>query len=434
MDFLLFLLVNALLFLRPGDVVPELEWVPFYQLAIVTTGLFAFPRVLEQLRPQRLVERPVTLLVLGLLAAAVLSGLANGALWNAREGGETVAKLVIYYLLLVAVVNSPTRLRCFLIALAVLISVLTTLSLLQYFDQIDVPAFAAIEEAGVDRETGAVSIHRRLCGAGIFHDPNDFCLLLVIALAVSVYEFTRPGRGLSRSVWLVAIGLLGSGLLMTKSRGGLLAVLSGICVLLAGRLGGKRTMALAPLLLFALLLAPGSRQTSLTLQEGTGQDRIQLWSQGISALRQSPLFGIGMGRYQDEFGLVAHNSFVNGYTELGFFGGTLFLGMFGLALLDLYRLGSAQALIPEPELRRLRPYLTALVAGFAVGLLSLSRVYFVPTYLVLGLATAYAGCVGDAGQQTVLRFNVRLAWRLPALSAAFLGCTYGFVRLFVQWH
>ena len=56
-------------------------------------------------------------------------------------------------------------------------------------------------------------------------------------------------------------------------------------------------------------------------------------------LRQAPLFGIGVGKYEDEVGLVAHNSFVHAYTELGIFGGALFLGAFVYPLGTLHRLG-----------------------------------------------------------------------------------------------
>jgi hypothetical protein len=75
----------------------------------------------------------------------------------------------------------------------------------------------------------------------------------------------------------------------------------------------------------------------------------------------------------------------------------------------------------------------AIIAGYAVGMLSLSRVYVVPTYLVLGLAAAYVQIARGRVSIEVPRVGTGLALRLGALSAAFLACTYVFVRLFVRW-
>ena len=66
--------------------------------------------------------------------------------------------------------------------------------------------------------------------------------------------------------------------------------------------------------------------TSISADEGTGQARIQLWSDGLMFFQQSPLFGIGMENYRQFSRHVAHNSFIHCFAELGLLGGTLFLG------------------------------------------------------------------------------------------------------------
>jgi O-antigen ligase len=89
-------------------------------------------------------------------------------------------------------------------------------------------------------------------------------------------------------------------------------------------------------------------------------------------------------------GLVAHNSYVHGFVELGLFGGTLFSGAFCLALWGLYRSSAVpKKTVRAVELERLRPYLTACLVGYMAGMFSLSRNYITPTFLVLGLVTCY---------------------------------------------
>ena len=41
-----------------------------------------------------------------------------------------------------------------------------------------------------------------------------------------------------------------------------------------------------------------------------------------------------------------------------------------------------------------RPYVLAIVGGYAGGLMSLSKTYTIPTYTVLGLATVYQRLAG----------------------------------------
>jgi hypothetical protein len=175
------------------------------------------------------------------------------------------------------------------------------------------------------------------------------------------------------------------------------------------------------------------RQTDLTVAEGSAQERIRIWSEGLTLFRQAPLFGIGQGNYVERVGYVAHNSFLHCYTELGFFGGTLFLGAFFCALWTLHRLGSQKEPILDPELRRLRPYLMALTAGYAAGMLSLSRAYVVPTYLILGLVEVYILIATSEPVLSIQRFNAQLVARLSVVGLAFLASTYAFIRLFVRW-
>jgi O-antigen ligase len=116
-----------------------------------------------------------------------------------------------------------------------------------------------------------------------------------------------------------------------------------------------------------VLLVFAGRQTSIDLSSGSGQSWIELWRDGMVLFVGRPLFGIGSNRYVDYAGHVAHNSFIHCYTELGLFGGTLFLGAFYLAFWPLLRLGSKKVPTVSPDLGRQRAYVMAVVAGYAGG-------------------------------------------------------------------
>ena len=431
MAFTLFILLNVTLFVRPAEIVPALLGLPIYNVLISTCLVVSFPAILNQLTGRSLAECPITACVIGLLTAVVLSHLSHFSPGEAYAAGEQFVKVVLYYLLLVSTVNSPAKLRTFQHWLVGLIIVVAGLALLQYYNVVNVPALEVLHEGGeVDEDTGERVVYDRLRSTGIFNDPNDLCLILALAIITCLY-FAGNGRlGPLRFLWLVPAGLCGHALTLTQSRGGLLGLLTGLLGLFRARFGWRKTIPLAILVVPALLMLVGGRQANITSSSGTGQDRIKLWNEGLILFRQAPLFGIGYNTYADEVGLVAHNSYIHCYTELGFFGGTLFLSAFYLALTGLRQLGSGRASIPDPELRRFRPYLIAIVSAYCIGMYSLSRAYFQPTYLVLGLVAVYLRL---ASVKPPLQLDARLLQRVTLVSVAALALLHVYVRLFVRY-
>jgi hypothetical protein len=202
--------------------------------------------------------------------------------------------------------------------------------------------------------------------------------------------------------------------------------------LFVSRFGWLKALLVGAIVLPGLFLVLGGRQTNIDLgnKNDTAQHRIRLWRDGIVLLRQSPVFGIGAGRYEEEVGLVAHNSFVHAFTELGVFGGTLFLGLFLYPLFILHRLESHKARGMHPFLQRARPWVLASAVGMAGGMISLSRVYTLTPYLLLGIVAVFLRLAAPAAPKLVPRSTPRLVFRLAVLGVMFLTAAGVFVRLF----
>jgi putative inorganic carbon (hco3(-)) transporter len=431
--FFLFFLINATLFVRPAEIVPSLLSLPIYNVLMASCLVISAGRVIQQLGGGRLAERPISACVLGMLAAVGLSHASHLDLGLANEAIGDFGKVALYYLLLVAVVDTPARLRHLLYALAGLILVVTLIAVFQYHGIIHIEGFEAVEDVEFDPKTGEYYVVMRMCSTGIFNDPNDLCLLLVTGIAVGLYLLGDRRLGPLRMAWLGPIGLFGYALTLTHSRGGFLALLACLLILFWARFGWRKAIPLIVIFLPAMFLLFAGRQTNLSAGGDTGQQRIQLWTEGLVLMRGSPLFGIGWDRYAAELGLVAHNSFVHSFVELGFFGGTMFFGAFYLCLTGLGRAADGQDAAVDPELRRLRPYLMALVSGYAVGMLTVSRCYIVPTYMVLGICTAYFDAVATDAWRPIPRLDGALALRLAAASAIALGLIYVYTRFAVRW-
>jgi O-antigen ligase len=268
-----------------------------------------------------------------------------------------------------------------------------------------------------------------LCGSGIFHNPNELCYPLVVAMMICLYYVSgKRSPFLVRLLCLAALGLFGYAMTLTHSRGGFLGLLVALLSLLFARFGWRKAIPVAVLVLPIVFFLFGGRQTDLNVDTGTGQTRVQLWSDGLVLFMRAPIFGIGSGNYASRAGLVAHNTFVQNYAELGFFGGTLFVGAFYCAFSTLCRLSRHQGQILDPELRRLLPYLVAVVAGYMGCMLSMSLHNMVPTFTILGLATVYVRIAATRPPVPMPRFDAAFIVRMLALSAATVLAFHFYVR------
>jgi hypothetical protein len=457
MAYILFLLTNAALFVRPSELFPSLGNVQLYMLLIAATIACSLQRLHNQFTLRTMLQQPVNLCVAGMVAAVVLSHVTRGASGAAATGAVMMAKVAVYYMLLVALVNTPERLRRFLLCTGICSTLMIALSVNDYFHFVAEwqgrPDLREVFEKerwlpegeprqlrhypdsqGFDGDGNEIWLFR-VCGLGIFHDPNDFSLLITVTSIIAVYFLLDKRLGPARWLWLASLAILGTAYFYTFSRGGLLALGFAGMVWLATRYGGKVAIGMGLLGASAVPVAL-SRQASMSLSSGTGHDRIQAWSDGLVLLKSPRLFfGIGEGEYANAVGLVAHNSYVHSFVELGIFGGALFFGCFYFPAYAMYRLKRTEMPIPHPELARMFPYIAAILAGWCMGMASLSRCYVAPTYMVAGVAAAYLNLVGYHRPQPapLQTFNWHTAQRWAICSAGLLACCFLFIKVFARY-
>jgi len=446
-----------MLFVRPQEVFPALGNLQLYLPCILGALLFSIQDLHNQVRWKTMMQQPVNLCVIGVLLAILISRVATGNFAHLDASLLGMFKVVLYYLVLVSVITTPLRLRYFLMSVAICSTLMIAYSVMDYREFRDYwtgnPEFYEV----LERERGLEPSERttlrhipdrngidvygneiwffRLCGLGVFHDPNDISLLIVATCIISVYFLTDPNLSGIRMLWVIPLGVMAVAMVYTYSRGGLLALGVGGMIWFCCKYGPRVAMSLGIMAAMTLPVMLG-RAGKIDISEGTGQQRIQLWADGLMAIRNSRiLFGIGEGVYPDVAGHVAHNSFVHSFVELGFFGGTFFFGCFFLPAFTFYLMKRNQFRIEDPELRRMFPYIAAILAEWCMGMCSLSRCYVPPTYLVCGIAAAFINLVGFYRRQPrpLLRLTPRVLKPWLTCSVGLLLAAYIFVRVFARW-
>jgi len=422
---LLMLAIGTLLF-RPSDVIPALEGASLYELCMVLCIVAALPRLVSQLGGRALREHAISALLVTFVFAILLSHLMRGDTWNARLGGIEAAKACILFLLVVGLVDTATKLRAMLLATAGSVLAVTILALLNYHGLVSIPSMESVVQPG--NEEGAAPL-LRLCATGIFNDPNDYSLMLVLCESVCVYALSSRALGPKRMLVIVPAAIFAYALWLTHSRGGLMSGAAAALAFVTARYGWRNALPLMGLLSLLLLAPFWGRQTAWNLQDpdDTFQARLDLWSSALDSFRDAPLFGVGQGKLVDEIGQVAHNSYLHAFAELGLVGGTIFIGAFWLAIRGLWRASPL-----DHAISRLRPCVLAITLGYAAGLLTLTRCYTVPTQLVMALATVYLRLASTGGVPVEPRLDRRTLRVIVLAAAAFLAMTYVFVRIMLH--
>lgn len=198
--------------------------------------------------------------------------------------------------------------------------------------------------------------------AGRFHisggeggDPNITAASLLLPLAVALTRASRADTVRTRLAFFAAAILSGTGIVLTLSRGGLIAAAVVLVVLGAHE---TRARVAAAYLLLPTVAAAGVLMTTHVSRVGSGSStgRSQIWRLGLEACPRYCWAGSGWSTFRDVYeqrvlttpwanrpgNLVrfsAHDFVLAGVIEAGFAGVVLMLAGIGSIVRDLLRIG-----------------------------------------------------------------------------------------------
>lgn len=303
-------LFTAVLYFRPYEHSPALSWTSTsaYWIALLTLVVF-FPAQLAL--EGNLTARPseVSLVLLLTLMALMSIPLAISPAEAWKTFNDSFVKVVVMFIVMVNVVRTKWRLNA-LIYLATAVSVL--LSVIAINDY----RLGRLELRGV-RIEGSIG--------GMFQNPNDLAMYLVIIVPV-VFALAVSSRSLLlRILWAVIGLLMVSGIVVTFSRGGFLALVAGLG-LLAFKLGRSRRLMVGVIAAIALIaflaFAPGDYMGRVATIVNSSRDssgssgaREQLLVRSVLVTLRHPLLGVGMGNFH--FHSIREQVTHNSYTQVG---------------------------------------------------------------------------------------------------------------------
>lgn len=264
--------------------------------------------------------------------------------------------------------------------------------------------------------------HERFQTDSQTYDRNDLALVLVMALPLKVYLLsTSRGAGKLVAAGMMLCALVG--IMLTQSRGGFLALIVVITMILwrsAMSRASKAAVVVVFLVTFAGLAGEAYWDRMQTMWEPsteydqTAGGRTEVWKNGIKILAMHP-WGIGIDGFETAEGLshsgkgkwnASHNSFLQIGCDLGIAGLFLFIALLwrcmrGLSRVQAWGLESAllgaeasekqygcNAPLGKRDVASLAASLEISLLGFVCGGFFLSQAYNPFLYVLLALSIA----------------------------------------------
>lgn len=308
-------LFTTLVFFRPYELSPSLFWLaqtPFW-VAVATLIVFLITQLgLEN----KITARPREVnLVLLLAVAGILSiPLALNPL-KAFNSWVEFLKVVLIFIVMINVVRNEKRLKRLWILVLIATCILSINAVNDY--RLGVLALQGL------RIKGSIG--------GLFDNPNDLALHLVTIFPLALALTLNSRNRVMKFVYFLTVPLIIGGIVVTFSRGGFLALIATVAVLLWKIVRSSRWL-IAPvaavLLLGFLAFAPGDYRTRLsTTGDESSSARFDDLKRSVFVASRHPIFGVGMDNYIlfSNVNKSTHNAYTQVASEMGVAAAVLYI-------------------------------------------------------------------------------------------------------------
>ncbi|MCC2671930.1 MAG: O-antigen polymerase, partial [Armatimonadetes bacterium] len=357
------LLFCALLYFRPEETFPQLAGTRLTLCISVAAAVGLWLQM--ALNRESAVRTPLNVMIIGFGLAVVAS---TGMLGNTVEAATDAGRLVLLVLLIVNMVRTPERYQALITTVLLCTGYLALYSIYLYL-------------TGHGLQHGDV---QRAQASGIFGDPNDLAATITAGLALCLPRVTQS-RGLPRILYSTLGLICVWAILTTNSRGGMVAMLAVIGAFSLVYVKNKGLAILLSVVIGGLFLVLGpSRMTTFDSTEASANERFWYWSTGIDTLIQHPVLGVGYSQFVEvNHGMMAHNSYVQCFAELGMVGYFFWIGCLYFGYRRRPRSADAPPLPPEFARDLLAARLA--LAGFLVAAFFITRTFVPVLYMLIAL-------------------------------------------------
>ena len=313
----LFAFYLSLYFLRLHEYRPETA-----QTSILFITLLAclMMYLLKKEKNLRVIQTPF---VIGFVVAAVLSHVAIFYMQGAIDTADELVRLAALYFISCALFVDKSRLEFYFKLMAFCALVIAIHGIHQFHS-------GGIGWTGIHLYRG-----ERVRYLGVFNDPNDMGMLLLITIPMIFYLLRKSKNIMIKFAWILILATIFYGIYLTGSRGTLLGLLALIFAFALFKM--SKAMVIISMLVAVPLVIAVTQFSTISFGDASSAGRIDAWGEGIQMLKSNPLFGVGHGLFKDHHNIAAHSSYVEVFSETGLLGYFFWLGFIVMSIYGLYR-------------------------------------------------------------------------------------------------
>ena len=300
-------LFTTIVFFRPYELSPSLKFLSnaAFWIALATLLVFVITQLgLENTITVRTREVKLIFLLAVLGAISIPQALNPQKAFNAFY---EFVKVVLIFIVMVNVIRTEKRMRILWILILAATCMLSIDAVINYR--------MGNFELGNMRIKGSIG--------GLFDNPNDLALHLVTMVPIALAFFFTSRNPLTKILFLGVAILTVSGIVVTLSRGGFLALLAATSLLLWKLFRSSRWLMIlvAPVLVVGFLVfAPGVYRTRLsTTGDESSMARFDDLKRSVYVASRHPILGVGMDNYIlfSNSNKSSHNAYTQVAAELG---------------------------------------------------------------------------------------------------------------------
>ena len=358
--------------------------------------------------------------MVGFIMAIVLSHISHGWYGGVVESLMIFFPVIIGYYMIINAVDSTEKINNFIILIILLSSFLAYEGCLQFQTGSSDGGMTPIIENNINTATGAIDEIIRIRWFGVFNDPNDLGLALVLVLPFLLNMLLNKKYVLP----VISLPLIMSAIYFTNSRGSVLAGVAGIFAYCVFRYKSKTGAILGAVIAILLFALGPSRMGELSVTESSAYERLEAWDAGFQMFKANALFGVGMGMFTEFNDLTAHNSYMLVLAELGLFGTFCFVGLIYYPIKWTWHnlLFSRDVELDDTE-RGVLCAIAGSLSGLLVAMFFLSRSYILLPFMLIALFMATVKAIDSKSviPQASLGKDLKEIFLLTLLITAFIN-------------
>lgn len=388
MLFYLLCIYVSLYYIRPFEWYDPLRGMPIFSvLGMICLLAIFFCWATNKIR---LFAYKTDYMMSGFVLAMILSHLSHGYFGGAIDSIKQFLPSLVGYFLIAHGLDNREKIDRFVLLLIILSTYLGYEAWLQATQGFSHGGLEPLYQQ-VTNADGIREVLPRVRWYGMFNDPNDLGLALVVAVPFSIHRLLER-RYLVAGVCLP---ILLYGVFLTNSRGAVLALLAAIFTFFVLHYRSRKGIVFGLILSGLVLVLGPSRMAEMSAGESSAYGRIEAWYEGFQMFKSAPLFGVGKGMFTEYHSLTAHNSYMLVLAELGIVGSFFFIGTFFYSLLWAKKtfFTKNEVVLGLQDSRFIAACYGSLV-GLMLAMFFLSRAYILLPFVLIALLTCIVNKLG----------------------------------------